>query len=58
MAVPCPADTPNDLHEQLSHDGTRLKIKLRTRLTGQTGTYARHQSQRSLNVGRRREVAR
>ena len=29
MAVPCPADTPNDLQQQLTQAAAELKIKLR-----------------------------
>jgi hypothetical protein len=34
VAVSCPADTPNDLHEQLTSCNGRLKIKLRVGVAG------------------------
>ena len=41
MAVPCPADTPDDLHNQTRPSTVRLKIKLKrcitTRLTSWSG---------------------
>ena len=34
MAVPCPVDTPNDLHRTAKHGPARLNAKLSLRATG------------------------